>query len=103
MPSRPALGSTQPSIQRVPEALSLGVKQPGRETDHSSPASTQVKKTWVYTSTPPYVFKAYCLIKHRDNFTFKIEAYIPVLAVFHNILQYLFQLWYMRIVYDEIY
>jgi hypothetical protein len=25
-------------------------------TDHSSPAIAEFKKTWVYTSTPPYVF-----------------------------------------------
>jgi hypothetical protein len=35
-----------------------GVKRQGREADHSPPASAEVKKTWVYTSTPPYVFMA---------------------------------------------
>jgi hypothetical protein len=34
-------------------ALSLGVKRPGRETDHSSPSSAEVKNAWSYTSTPP--------------------------------------------------
>jgi hypothetical protein len=29
-----------------------GVKQPGREADHSLPASGEVKKIWIYTSTP---------------------------------------------------
>jgi hypothetical protein len=38
--------------------LSLGVKRPGREADHSPPTSAEVKKTWIYTSTPPYVFMA---------------------------------------------
>jgi hypothetical protein len=28
-------------------------KAPGREADHSSPASAEVKKAWSYTSTPP--------------------------------------------------
>jgi hypothetical protein len=33
--SRPALGSKQPPIQRVPwEAVSPGMKRPGREADH---------------------------------------------------------------------
>jgi hypothetical protein len=32
--SRTVLGPTQPPIQWVPEALSLGVKRPGREADH---------------------------------------------------------------------
>jgi hypothetical protein len=53
MSSRPALGSTQPSIQWVP-----GVKRPVREADHSPPASAEVKKTWVYTSIPPHIFMA---------------------------------------------
>jgi hypothetical protein len=56
--SRPALGSTQPPIQWVPGALSLGVKWPGREADHSPPTSAEVKKMWIYTSTPPYTFMA---------------------------------------------
>jgi hypothetical protein len=55
--SRPVLGPTQPPIQWVPGALSQGVKRPGREADHS-PTSAEVKKTWVYTSTPPYAFIA---------------------------------------------
>jgi hypothetical protein len=44
MSSRPALGPTQPPIQWVPGALSPGVKRPGREADHSPPASAEVKK-----------------------------------------------------------
>jgi hypothetical protein len=27
----------------------------GRETDHSPPTSAEVKKMWIYTSTPLYV------------------------------------------------
>jgi hypothetical protein len=42
--SRTALGPTQPPIQWVPGALSLGVKRPGRETDHSPPSSAEVKE-----------------------------------------------------------
>jgi hypothetical protein len=56
--SRLALGSTQPPIQWVPEALSPGVKRLGREADHSPPTSAEVKKMWIYTSTPPYAFTA---------------------------------------------
>jgi hypothetical protein len=40
-------------IQRVP-----GVKRPGREADRSSPIGAEVKKTWMYISTSPYVFMA---------------------------------------------
>jgi hypothetical protein len=56
--SRTALRSTQPPIQRVPGALSPGVKRPGREVDHSPPTSAELKKMWIYTTTPPYVFMA---------------------------------------------
>jgi hypothetical protein len=64
---RMALGLTQPPIQRVPGALSLGIMRPGRETDHSPPSSVEVKNAWNYTSTPQYV--AWCLVKPSDNFT----------------------------------
>jgi hypothetical protein len=56
--SRPALGSTQPPVQCVPRALSAEVERQGREADHSPPASAEVKKIWIYTSTPPYAFMA---------------------------------------------
>jgi hypothetical protein len=32
-------------------ALSLRVKRPGREADHSPPSSAEVKNAWSYTST----------------------------------------------------
>jgi hypothetical protein len=37
-------GLTQPPVQWVPGALSLGVKRQGRETDHSLPSSAEVKE-----------------------------------------------------------
>jgi hypothetical protein len=37
----------------VPGALSLDVKRLGHEADNSPPTSGKVKKTWLYTSTPP--------------------------------------------------
>jgi hypothetical protein len=61
--SRTALGPTQPPIQWVPGALSVGAKRPGREADHSPPSSAEVKNTWSYNSIPQYVFMAWCLIK----------------------------------------
>jgi hypothetical protein len=42
--ARMALGPTQTPIQWVPGALSLGVKQLGREADHSPPSSAKVKE-----------------------------------------------------------
>jgi hypothetical protein len=41
--SRPVLGPTQLSIQWVPGALSLVVKRPGLEADHSHPSSAEIK------------------------------------------------------------
>jgi hypothetical protein len=59
------------SCQWVPEALSLGVKRPGREADHSPPSSAEVKE-WValylHSSNTPSWRGAQ--LKHRDNFTY---------------------------------
>jgi hypothetical protein len=46
--SRLTLGPTQPPIQWIMKILSLGVKWPRHEADHSSPVSAKVKKTWIY-------------------------------------------------------
>jgi hypothetical protein len=51
--SRPALGPTQPRIQWVPGARSLGVKRPVNIDDHSLPSSAEVKIARSYTSTFP--------------------------------------------------
>jgi hypothetical protein len=73
IPSRTALGPTQPPVQWVPGAVSLGIKLPGREADHSAPSSAEVKE-WVELYlhspyTPPWR-GARLKEKHRDNFTF---------------------------------
>jgi hypothetical protein len=59
------LGPTLAPIQWIPGALSPQIKRPGREADNSTPTSAEFKKT------PPYAFMVWCLIKHRDNFTFE--------------------------------
>jgi hypothetical protein len=51
--SRMAMGPNQPPLQWVPGALSLGIKLPGREANHSPPSSAEVKNAWSYISTPP--------------------------------------------------
>jgi hypothetical protein len=66
--SWPALGPMQPPIQMVPEG-SPRVRRPEHENDHSPSFSAEIMNAWSYTSTPPHVFMAWYLIKHRDNFT----------------------------------
>jgi len=70
-----ALGPTQPPIQWKQGALSLGIKRPRCEADHSPPSSAELKNEWSYTSIPQYVFIAWCLVKHRNNFTFLSSLY----------------------------
>jgi hypothetical protein len=55
---RPVLEATQPLIQWVTRAILPGVKRPDCESDHSPQTSAKVKNTWIYISTPPYVFMA---------------------------------------------
>jgi len=51
--SRTGLGPTQHPIQWVPGALSLGVKLPGREADHSPPCSAEIKdRVELYLHSP---------------------------------------------------
>jgi hypothetical protein len=69
--SRTALGPTQPPIQWVPGGLSLGVKRPGREDDHSHPSSAEVKEcVELYFHSPNTPSWRGAQLKHRDNFTF---------------------------------
>jgi hypothetical protein len=69
--SRPALGPTQPPTQQVTGALSLGVKRPGCEGEHSPPSSAEVKECvelYLHSSnTPPW---RGAQLKHRSNYTF---------------------------------
>jgi len=50
--SRPALGLTQPPVQRVP-GLSRGKERSGCDADPSPLSSAVDKKEYSYTSTPP--------------------------------------------------
>jgi hypothetical protein len=68
------LKSIKPPLQRVPGALSLGTKLSGREANHPPPASAEVKKYVELYLHLQYAFMAWCLVKHRDNFTFTFEG-----------------------------
>jgi hypothetical protein len=50
---------TSSEVHPTPIQWVSGVKRPGREADHPSPASAEVKKMWICTFTPPYAFMAY--------------------------------------------
>jgi hypothetical protein len=65
--SRPVLGPTQPPIQWISGALSLGVKRPGHESDHSLPSSGEVKNTGAILSLPQYAFMAWCSVKKAQG------------------------------------
>jgi hypothetical protein len=56
-------------------ALFPRIKQLWCETDHSPPSSVEIKDAWSCTSTPPYTFMVWYLVKHRDNFTFTLVSY----------------------------
>jgi hypothetical protein len=61
--SRAALVPPKSPIQWIPGALSLGIKRPGCEADHSFRSSAEAKNAWCYTSTPAHVFITWCVIK----------------------------------------
>jgi hypothetical protein len=64
--SRTALGPTQPPIQWVPGALSLGVRRPGREADHPH-LVPRSKNEWSYISIPHYAFMAWSSAKAQGQ------------------------------------
>jgi hypothetical protein len=70
--SRTALGPTQPPIQWVCGVPSLRVKRPGREADHSSSSSSEVKEcVELYLCSPnTSSWRGAQLKKHRENFYF---------------------------------
>jgi hypothetical protein len=50
--------------------LFLGVKRPGREANHSPHLVPRSRMRGAIPPLPQFVFMAWCLVKHRDNFTF---------------------------------
>jgi hypothetical protein len=76
--SRPALGPTQHPIQWVPGALSLGVRRPRREADHSPPSRPRSRMTGAIPPLPQYASMAWCSVikKHRYKFTFTMFGII---------------------------
>ena len=48
--SKPAAGSTQPSIQGKSETFCSAIWQPVHDVDHSPPSWDEIKNVWRYTS-----------------------------------------------------
>jgi hypothetical protein len=76
--SRPTLGPTQPPIQWVTAALSVEVKRPVCEADHSPPSSAKVKNAWSYTSTPPVRLHGVCLVKVQGQFYLSLYTFLNI-------------------------
>jgi hypothetical protein len=62
--SRLALGAQTASCK-----IGAEVRRFGLQADELPPPSVNVKNSWNYISTPPYIFMTWCLITHRNNFT----------------------------------
>jgi hypothetical protein len=72
---RTVLGPTQPPIQWVARALSLGLKRVGRDADHSPPSSAEIKEcVELYLQYPNTSSWRGAKLKHRDNFTFTFTS-----------------------------
>jgi hypothetical protein len=73
--SKTALGPTQPPIQLVLGALSLGVKRLGREANHSPPSSAEVKNAWNNIFTLP--IRLYGVVLGKSTGLRKIFDFSP--------------------------
>jgi hypothetical protein len=63
-------------------ALSLGVKRPGCEADHSPHVVPRSKNEWNYNSTPQYAFMAWCSSKSQGQLQL---LPLPLLNINRNI------------------
>jgi hypothetical protein len=62
---------TQPSLQ-----WAAGVQRPGREADHSPVPNTEFKIAWSCTTTLPYIFMAWQLVKHGNNLSAMLGLFV---------------------------
>jgi hypothetical protein len=67
--SRQVLGPTEPLIQWISAALSLGGKRPGREADHSPQSNAEVKRMHgCILPLPQYVPMSWCSLELQRQF-----------------------------------
>jgi hypothetical protein len=69
-----------PSLPWVSGILSLGVKLLGRDADHSTPPSVDVKNAWSYTSTPQYDLVTWCSVKKSTETNLPFTFHLHLIA-----------------------
>jgi hypothetical protein len=74
-------GAYSASVQCVQGAPFSGVERPRHEADHPLPSCAEVKNTYSYSSTFPYLFMMWCLIKLRVKFTFYLLPTITIIKL----------------------
>jgi hypothetical protein len=65
--SKPAVGSTQPSIQGKSETFCSAIRQPVHEVDQSPPSRDEFKNVWRYTSIHLGYDLAWCIFTSCNN------------------------------------
>jgi hypothetical protein len=48
----------RPGAHQPSDIMGTGIYFPERKADHSPPTNAEVKKAWIYSSTPPHAFAA---------------------------------------------
>jgi hypothetical protein len=81
------LRPTKPPIQWVPGALSLAVKWPEHEADHSPPSSAEVKMRGAILPLSHYALMAWSSLKkkQKDNFTFTFMSVVTLLICMQKV------------------
>jgi hypothetical protein len=62
--------------------LSSGMKRAVSQASQSSLSGSEVKNTLSYTSTPPYVCKAWCLVKHQGQLCLNVKGRTVIERIF---------------------
>jgi hypothetical protein len=74
--SRLAMGPTQPPIQWVPGAFSLGVKWPRHEANHSPPSSAKVNNACeAVIPCPKHTFMVWHSVKRKNHPILHLSTY----------------------------
>ena len=69
-PFRPVLGPIQPPIKTVPGGLLSGANRKNNRLTTYFHLGASLRMSCAMQHLPPHIFTAWCLINHKDNFTF---------------------------------